>query len=146
MDNLDHGILDLLRENSRASYGDIGEVIGLSASAVKRRVDRLVADKVIRSFTIQIDPAVEGKATEAYVEVFCRGTVSPDDLRKILAAVPDVVDAGTVTGSADAMVHMRSRDISSLEVALERVRNAPNVESTRSQIVLSKLIHRPYDV
>ena len=145
MDRLDYGIIDLLRQNARAGYGDIGDRIGLSASAVKRRVDRLVADKVIRSFTIQVDPAIEGLATEAYVELFCRGTVSPDELRRILSAVPDVVDAGTVTGSADAMVHMRSRDIASLEVALERVRNAPNVESTRSQIVLSKLIHRPYD-
>ncbi|MEO6942153.1 MAG: Lrp/AsnC family transcriptional regulator [Terrimesophilobacter sp.] len=142
MDSLDFGIIDLLRQNARAGYGDIGEVIGLSASAVKRRVDRLVADKVIRGFTIQVDPNVDGLATEAYVELFCRGTVSPEDLRRILAAVPEVVDAGTVTGSADAIVHMRSRDIASLEVALERVRLAPNVDHTRSAIVLSKLIHR----
>jgi hypothetical protein len=37
---------------------------------------------------------------------------------------------------------MRSRDIPSLEEALERVRNAPNVDHTRSAIVLSKLISR----
>jgi hypothetical protein len=55
------------------------------------------------------------------------------------------VDAGTVTGSADAIVHMRSRDIPSLEVALERVRVAPNVDHTRSAIVLSRLIHRAHD-
>ncbi len=142
MDSLDYGIIDLLRQNARAGYGDIGEVIGLSASAVKRRVDRLVADKVIRGFTIQVDPAVDGMGTEAYVELFCRGTVAPDELRRILSGIPEVVDAGTVTGSADAIVHMRSRDIASLELALERVRVAPNVEHTRSAIVLSKLIHR----
>ncbi|CAN5163556.1 Lrp/AsnC family transcriptional regulator [soil metagenome] len=143
MDSLDYGIIDLLRQNARAGYGDIGEVVGLSASAVKRRVDRLVAEKVIRGFTIQVDPAVDGLATEAYVELFCRGTVAPDELRRILSGVPEVVDAGTVTGSADAIVHMRSRDIPSLEDALERVRVAPNVDHTRSAIVLSKLIHRP---
>ncbi len=146
MDSLDYGIIDLLRQNARAGYGDIGEVIGLSASAVKRRVDRLVADKVILGFTIQVDPNVDGLATEAYVELFCRGTVAPEDLRRILAAVPEVVDAGTVSGSADAIVHMRSRDIASLEVALERLRLAPNVDHTRSAIVLSKLIQRNYDV
>ena len=75
MDNLDHGILDLLRQNARAGYGDIGDRVGLSASAVKRRVDRLVDDGVIRAFTIQVDPKVDGYATEAYVELFCRGTV-----------------------------------------------------------------------
>lgn len=145
MDNLDRGIIDLLRQNARAGYGDIGETIGLSASAVKRRVDRLVADKVIRGFTVQVDPAVDGLPTEAYVELFCRGTVAPDELKRILSGVPEVVDAGTVTGSADAIVHLLSRDIPSLEAALERLRVAPNVDHTRSAIVLSRLIHRRYD-
>lgn len=145
MDNLDHGIISLLRHNARAGYGDIGDVVGLSASAVKRRVDKLVADKVIRGFTVQVDPAIEGYATEAYVELRCSGTVSPAELRRILADIPEVVDAGTVSGSADAIVHMRSRDIASLEAAIERMRDAPNVDHTRSSIVLSRLVHRPRD-
>ena len=142
MDNLDRSILDLLRQNARAGYGDIGSGVGLSASAVKRRVDRLVFDRVIRRFTIQVDPAVDGMSTEAYVELFCRGTVAPDELFRILSNVPEVVEAGTVTGSADAMVHIRARNISALEAALERLRLAPNVDHTRSAIVLSRLIHR----
>ena len=145
MDNLDYGILDLLRQNSRAGYGDICDRIGLSASAVKRRVDRLVADGVIRAFTIQVDPKVDGLATEAWVELFCRGTVAPEELKRILQGVPEVVDASTVTGSADAVVLLRSRDIPSLEDALEKVRVAPSVDHTRSAIVLSRLIHRNYD-
>tara|TARA_R110000868_G_scaffold199758_1_gene446450 strand:+ start:85693 stop:86130 length:438 start_codon:yes stop_codon:yes gene_type:complete len=145
VDNLDYGILDLLRQNSRAGYGDIGDRIGLSASAVKRRVDRLVADGVIRAFTIQVDPKVDGLATEAWVELFCRGTVAPEELKRILQGVPEVVDASTVTGSADAVVLLRSRDIPSLEDALEKVRVAPSVDHTRSAIVLSRLIHRNYD-
>ena len=145
MDSLDYGIIDRLRLNARAGYGEIGDVIGLSASAVKRRVDRLLAAGVIRSFTVQVDPAVDGLSTEAYVELFCRGTVAPDELRRILSGIPEVVDAGTVTGSADAIVHMRSRDIPSLELALERLRLAPNVDHTRSAIVLSRLIHRTQD-
>jgi len=105
-------------------------------------VDRLVADGIIRGFTIQVDPAIDGMSTEAYVELFCRGTVAPDDLLRILSGVPEVVDAGTVTGSADAIVHIRARDIPGLEAALEKVRLAPNVDHTRSAIVLSRLIHR----
>jgi DNA-binding Lrp family transcriptional regulator len=142
VDTLDRSIIDRLRLNSRASHGDIGETVGLSASAVKRRVDKLVARGVIRSFTIHVDPAVDGLDTEAYVELFCRGTVAPRELQRILATVPEVVDAGTVTGSADAIVHMRARDIASLEIALEKVRLAPNVDHTRSTIVLSRLVSR----
>ena len=145
MDSLDHRILDQLRENARAGYGDIGSVVGLSASAVKRRVDRLVGDGVIQGFTIKVDPAVEDRGTEAWVELYCRGTVSPNELLRILSGVPEVVDAGTVTGSADAIVHMRARNIPALEDALERVRIAPNVDHTRSAIVLTRLIHRHVD-
>ena len=87
MDSLDYGIIDLLRQNSRAGYADIGDRVGLSASAVKRRVDRLVADGVIRSFTVQVDPSVDGNTTEAYVELFCRGTVAPDELVRIAPSV-----------------------------------------------------------
>jgi len=143
VDDLDLRIIDLLRQNARASYGVLGGTVGLSPSAVKRRIDRLVADGVITGFTVQVDPSVEGRGTEAYVELFCRGTVSPEELQRLLSTVPEVVDAGTVTGSADAIVRMRSRDIASLERALEKVRNAPNVDHTRSAIVLSKLVDRP---
>jgi DNA-binding Lrp family transcriptional regulator len=142
MDNLDRRIIDLLRQNARAAYGDIGDTIGLSASAVKRRVDRLVNDGVIRGFTVVVDPTIEGLETEAYVELFCRGTVAPEELKRLLETVPDVIDAGTVSGSADAVVHMRSHNIAALEDALEAVRNAPNVDHTRTSIVMSKLIFR----
>ena len=142
VDNLDFRIIDLLKLNARTGYGDIGQVIGLSASAVKRRIDKLISDGIIRGFTVLLDTSLDGKVTEAYVELFCRGTVAPAELKRILSGVPEVVDAGTVTGSADAIVHMRSRDIPSLELALERVRIAPNVDHTRSAIVLSNLIKR----
>jgi DNA-binding Lrp family transcriptional regulator len=142
MDSIDRALIEGLRRNSRAGFADLGETVGLSASAVKRRVDKLVADKVIRSFTIEVDPNVDGAGTEAYVELFCRGTVAPADLRRILNAVPEVVNAATITGEADAIVHIRSRDIPSLEEALERVRSAASVDHTRSAIVLSQLVRR----
>lgn len=142
MDQIDRAILDALRANARLSYADLGVKVALSASAAKRRVDRLVADGIIQGFTIQVDPALDGMGTEAYVELFCRGTVAPNDLKRILAAVPEVVDAATVTGEADAIVRIRSRDVVSLEVALESIRAATSVDHTRSALVLSQLVRR----
>ena len=85
MDAVDHKIIGELRHNARANYGDIGYIVGLSPSAVKRRVDKMVAEGTIRGFTVLVDPTVEGLAVEAYVELFCQGTVSPNDLRRILS-------------------------------------------------------------
>lgn len=142
MDTTDRRIIALLRESARMPYADIGNQVGLSASAVKRRVDRLVGDGTIRSFTLDVDPSVDGLGVEAYVELHCRGTVAPQELKTILAKVPEVVQAGTVSGDADAVVHLRASDIHALEEALEKVRLAPNVEFTKSSIVLSSLINR----
>ena len=141
MDAVDSRIIAELRHNSRANYADIGALVGLSPSADKRRVDKLVAQGIIRSFTIVVDPAVEGMAVEAYIELFCRGTVSPPELERILSHIPEVVGAGTVSGDADAIVQMRAKDIASLERAIERVRSAPNVNHSKSSIVLSRLVH-----
>lgn len=143
IDAIDRRLLDLLRVDGRAGWAELGERVGLSASAVRRRVDRLTARGVVRGFTVQVDPDVEqGPGVEAYVELFCRGTVAPAELQRMLSAVPEVVTAGTVTGEADALVLLRSRDVRSLEDALERLRLAANVDHTRSAVVLTWLVTR----
>ena len=77
MDTLDGQVIGCLLRNARATFAEIGAEVGLSAPAVKRRVDRLVASGAIRGFTAQIDPDVLGWQTEAYVELYCKGTVAP---------------------------------------------------------------------
>ena len=143
MDSLDQQILSCLLSDARATYAEIGDVVALSAPAVKRRVDRLRATGAIRGVTALVDPDALGWTTEAYVEIYCKGTVAPEALRASLEAVPEVVGACTVSGGADALVHMLASDVPQLERAIERVRNEPNVDHTRSVIVLSRLIDRP---
>jgi DNA-binding Lrp family transcriptional regulator len=143
VDAIDGRVIGCLLRNARATLAEIGAEVGLSAPAVKRRIDRLVASGAIRGFTAQIDPDVLGWSTEAYVELYCKGTVAPQDLRRSLETVPEVVGAVTVSGEADALVHILASDVKQLERALERIRDEPNVDHTRSVIVLSRLIDRP---
>jgi DNA-binding Lrp family transcriptional regulator len=143
VDRVDEKVIGCLLRNARATLAEIGSEVGLSAPAVKRRIDRLVAGGAIQGFTALIDPDVLGWQTEAYVELYCKGTVSPEDLRGSLERVPEVVGAVTVSGEADALVHMLASDVKQLERALERIRDEPNVDHTRSVIVLSRLIDRP---
>lgn len=143
MDAIDEQVVSCLLRDGRATYAEIGAVVSLSAPAVKRRVDRLRASGAIQGFTAVLDPHVLGWSTEAYVEVYCKGTVSPQELRRNLEHVPEIVGACTVSGSADALLHMLAADIEHLERAIERVRDERNVDHTRSVIVLTRLIDRP---
>jgi DNA-binding Lrp family transcriptional regulator len=143
IDDLDQQIIGALIENARATYAEIGTQIGLSAPAVKRRVDRLRAAGAITGFSARVDPAVLGWTTEAYVELFCRGRTSPSDIRAAVARYPEVVDACTVTGEADALLRIRAADVQHFERIVERISAEPFVVRTRSEIVLSRLIERP---
>ena len=140
VDDIDQRIVASLTADARASYADIGTAVSLSAPAVKRRVDRLRAAGVIRGFTTVIDPAAVGWATEAFVELFCVGRTAPAQIEEAARRHPEVVAAYTVSGEADALVHLRAADIGHLEQALERLRAEPFVTSTRSTIVLSRLV------
>jgi len=141
-DDLDRQIIARLIDNARASYPAIGDEVGLSAPAVKRRIDRLVADGTITAFTVALNPAAMGTTTEAFVELHCRGKTSPEQIRQIARAQDAVVAAYTVTGDADALFHLRCRDNRELEVTLERIRADDAVERTASVIVLSRLVER----
>lgn len=141
LDDIDRALLEALTEDARASFAALGSRVGLSAPAVKRRVDRLVDRGVISGFTIVVDPQHRGWTTEAYVEVHCRGTISPEVLRKAFLKVPQVHAAATVSGAADAILHLVAEDVRDLEQALEQIRiGAASVSQTETSIVLSRLI------
>ena len=140
MDAVDQRIIALLQDDARSSYADIGARVSLSAPAVKRRVDRLRSEGVIRGYTALIDPGAVGWTTEAFVELFCTGRTTPAQIGAATRAHPEVVGAYTVSGEADALVHLRAADMAHLEQALERLRAEPFVTSTRSMIVLSRLV------
>ncbi|WP_132111596.1 Lrp/AsnC family transcriptional regulator [Actinocrispum wychmicini] len=143
MDSIDQRIVSELVADARSSYAEIGKVVGLSAPAVKRRVDRLLDRGVLRGFTAVVDPEALGWGTEAFVEVRYRGNVSPTQIRASLEPLPEVVAAYTVSGAADAIVHLRAADIHHLEDALERLRGVDMIDRTVSTVVLSTLLERP---
>jgi len=142
-DELDRRILHALVQDARSSYAEIGSLVGLSAPAVKRRVDRLRAAGAITGFSARLSAAELGWTTEAYVELFCRGRTSPADIAAAANRHPEVVSACTVTGEADALLHIRAADIRHFEQVVERLGAEPFVVRTRSAIVLSRLVERP---
>jgi DNA-binding Lrp family transcriptional regulator len=142
LDDLDKQIVAALVADARGTYAEIGAAVGLSAPAVKRRVDRLRASGAITGFSAKVDPTTVGWTTEAYVELFCRGRTSPADIRAAVSKHPEVIDACTVTGEADALLHIMASDVRHFEEVVERIGAEPFVVRTRSVIVLSRLVHR----
>ncbi len=139
-DDLDERIVAALVENARLSYAQIGDRVGLSAPAVKRRVDRLRTSGVIRGYTAIIEPTALGRGTEAFVQLYCNRKTDPNVIQELVSRFPEVAAAYTVSGDPDAIIHLRARDTSELEEILERIRADRSVDRTRSLIVLLRLL------
>jgi len=144
IDHIDRQIIALLREDARRSFQDIGGRVSLSAPAVKRRVDRLVRDGVITGFTTLIDPRRFGWQTQAIVELETEGRFSGTDILAAIRKHPEVFAAYTVAGQSSAILIVRAQDTVHLEAVLERVRETPAITRTRTAIVLSTLLERPF--
>jgi DNA-binding Lrp family transcriptional regulator len=145
LDDIDRQIVALLRQDARRSFQNIGLRVSLSAPAVKRRVDRLEADGVIRGYAARVDPGRFGWGTHAVVALYCEGRMAAAEVREAVDHHPEVEAAYTVAGEASAIMHVRARDTAHLEAALERIRDHPGVTRTQTQIVLSTLFERPFE-
>ncbi|MDO8147835.1 MULTISPECIES: Lrp/AsnC family transcriptional regulator [Isoptericola] len=143
MDQTNREIVSILLRDGRASFAEIGDAVGLSATAVKRRVDRMQARGEISGFTVRVAPEELGWGIEAYVEIFCRGNISPAALERDFGPIPEVVRVDTVTGEADALVQIMAGSMSDVERIVESFRVNARVDKTRTAIVMSRVIDRP---
>jgi DNA-binding Lrp family transcriptional regulator len=142
MDDTDRVIVALLQQNARRSYQDIGQRVHLSAPAVKRRVDRLEQDGVIRGYTAIIDPPAFGWHAEAFVDLYCEGKMPGEAIKRAVERESGVVSAHTVAGEASALLHVMAQDTKDLEAVLERIRGFDGVSRTVTEVVLSTLFQR----
>ena len=140
LDQIDNRIVALLIEDARRSYDDIGRKVSLSAPAVKRRVDRLRASGAIRGFSAIVDHTALGSSTEALVELFYAPGTLLDSVAASLRRHPEVVEAWSVTGEADAIARVRTRDNEDLERLIMDLQRDGHVIRTRSQVVMSSLV------
>ncbi len=141
MDGIDREILALLIEDGRRTYDDIAGRVKLTAPSVKRRVDRLRASGALQGYTAVVDHSALGWDTEALVELFYRPGTTLAEVARTLREHPEVAEAWSVTGEADAIARVRTSDNADLERLIIDLQRNGLVERTRSQVVLSRLVH-----
>jgi Lrp/AsnC family transcriptional regulator, leucine-responsive regulatory protein len=142
LDATDLRILELLHLDARRTYGDVGAKVGLSAPAVKRRVDKLERSGVILGYTTRLDHAKLGHSLEALVELRFAGSTRVDDIEGIAANAPEIRAVYTVAGDPDAVVRVRVRDVQGLKTVIDGLRSSGKVTGTKTMIVLGSSIRR----
>jgi len=133
---LDRRIVQLLTQDGRMSYTDLGRAAGLSTSAAHQRVRRLEQRGVIRGYTAILDHEAVGLPLAAFISVKPIDPSAPDDAPERLAGLPEIEACYSVAGDENYILKVRVASPGDLERLLAEIRSRANV-STRTTIVLS---------
>jgi Lrp/AsnC family transcriptional regulator of lysine biosynthesis len=133
IDEIDAKLLSLLKQNSRATLGDIATQLGISKTAVKKRLERLVQQGVIKRFTIEYSLTDEVKVL-ILVKVMPGHNV-PEVAEKIynMKMAESIYE---VTGDYDIAVIARLPNINMVNDLIDRIRSVEGVATTNTHIVL----------
>jgi Lrp/AsnC family transcriptional regulator, leucine-responsive regulatory protein len=136
LDAIDHQLVDLLRRDARQRLADLGAAVNLSASAVKRRIDRLEEAGVILGYRAVIDDAKIGRHLEAFAELTFAGDTKVADISSVAKDLPEVQAVFTTAGDPDAIVWIRVKDVEDLTRVIDLLRRSGRVTGTKTLMVL----------
>lgn len=142
IDDLDRRVLRALRDDPRATLGELAEHVGVSRTTFKARLDRLWESGVIIGHETQLDLASMGLEVQAWVQLNVQqGELAP--IETLLAGMPQVIEAFATTGGADVQCRLVARSTAHLQELLLAISKHPAVTRTKSSVILSSLVsHR----
>lgn len=146
LDRLDKLILGKLQASGRATYDQIAEAVGLSPSAVLRRVKRLEESGVIDRYVALLKPEALGLGLMAHINVRLekgRGAQqrNPRDLfRASVQTWPEVIECDALSGEMDYFLRVLVRDMSAYShFVMERLLKHPSVQDCKTSFVLDRI-------
>jgi len=138
IDEIDKQILNILQQDARIANAEIARQVGLAPSAVLERVRKLEERGVIKGYEAKLDAAQLEYGLTAFVAV--RTHECCDETDKFLAEIPEVLEVHDLAGDDSYFLKVRVKDTEHLSRLLrERLKNVPNVASTRTTIVLGTI-------
>ena len=138
IDDTDRRLLEVLREDARASVRDVAARLHLSRASAYARLKRLQDTGVIRGFTTVEDPAALGLGLPAYVHVRIKQN-SWKRFKDRVLALPEARHVALVAGDFDVTLLVRCRDAEHLRaLVLEEIQAMPEVLGTQTVLVFEE--------
>lgn len=135
LDSVDLAIVGMLQEQGRTTNAHIARVLGVSEPTVRKRIDRLVADEIIKLVAV-LNPRKTGYQTDVLIGI----RVEPGNLLTVgeaLSRCEEVVYLGYTTGRHDILVEMLFRDDEALfEFLNQQMPAVGSIVSTETYHVL----------
>lgn len=143
LDAFDRKLLDLVRRDTLQPARRLAEQVGLSTSAVLRRLRRLREEKVIVADIALVNPALTGSALTMHVLVKMKNA-SPralDAFSRTIVACPEVTAAWDVTGDEDVLLKVQVASMEEYDAFTRKALDEDsNVHSFKTLITIRSII------
>jgi Lrp/AsnC family leucine-responsive transcriptional regulator len=142
LDRIDLRILSALQSNGRMANLKLAETVGLSATAVLARVQRLVRENYILGYEARLNPLKLGAGMLVFVEVLLDRTTPNvfDQFKAAVQARPEIMECHMVAGGFDYLLKTRSADMAAYrQFAGTVLWQLPGVRETRTYAVMEEV-------
>ncbi|MCE7083376.1 Lrp/AsnC family transcriptional regulator [Streptomyces sp. ST2-7A] len=137
MDAVDRQLIQALRENGRATYAELGRLVGLSGPSVTDRINRLEAAGVITGYRATVNSASLGMGVTALIGIQLSDATDHQEIAHRLRDLQEIEDCWFIAGDDSYMLKVRAPDVDGLERIIRRLSGTRGVSRTRTTIVLS---------
>ncbi|WP_182524269.1 Lrp/AsnC family transcriptional regulator [Nocardioides dongkuii] len=147
MDDLDASLLELFAAEPRVGVLEASRRLGVARGTVQARLDRLAATGVVTGWGPELSPAALGFPVTAFLTLEIRQDPAlgggHDAVGAHLAAVPEVLEAHTITGAGDLWVRVVARSNADLQRVIDLVLSEPAIVRSSTVIALATQVgHR----
>ncbi|MEJ1178368.1 Lrp/AsnC family transcriptional regulator [Arthrobacter sp. R4] len=137
VDALDAKIVRFFTDSPRASVLEASRVLGVARATIQSRLDRMTEAGVISSWVPQPDPASFGFPVVAFCSLTINQDLGHDAVAEALAAIPELIEIHTVSGSSDLMARIAARSNPDLQRVLDAMIATKTILRASSVIVLN---------
>ena len=144
MDSFDVKILNIIQQDNRLSTEKIADQVGLSSSAVQRRLKRLREDKIIEAEVAIVSPEAVGRSLTAIVGVIIDKdrplSQALSEFKKLMLNTPEVMQCYDVMGEFDFFVLISAKDMPEYEALSRKLfMENPNIRRYKSSLVIRRV-------
>ena len=136
VDETDEKIIRILQADSRRAFVDIANEIGLSESAVRRRVKNLLDRMIIKRFTIELGASDK---TSAITLISVASTADTSAVSQELMNLNGVKVVYEITGQYDIAAIIAAPAIADINKCIDDVRKIEGVSDTDTVIILKTM-------
>ena len=143
MDDIDSRLLALFADEPRIGVLEASRRLGVARGTVQARLDRLAAAGVVIGWGPELSPEALGFPVTAFLTLEIRQGSGHDAVAVHLAAIPEVLEAYTITGAGDMWARVVARSNADLQRVIDQVLAEPGIERSTTVIALATQIrHR----